>query len=102
LPRLPLIGILFFTQVVNAILLVPLLPVMILIARDGELMGDYRNGRVGQALAYAAAALVGLSLVALVAAVAAWDPSELRNPEKAASRSGCDPMRRSLSRVKLS
>jgi Mn2+/Fe2+ NRAMP family transporter len=70
-PGLPLIGILFFTQVVNAILLVPLLVVMILIARDREMMGDYRNGRVGQALAYVAAALVGLSLVALVAAAAA-------------------------------
>jgi Mn2+/Fe2+ NRAMP family transporter len=41
---------------------------MILIARDREVMGDYRNGRVGQALAYVAAALVGLSVVALVAA----------------------------------
>jgi len=70
-PGLPLIGILFFTQVVNAILLVPLLVVMILIARDREVMGDYRNGRVGQTLAYAAAALVGLSLVALVVAAAA-------------------------------
>ncbi len=70
-PGLPLIGILFFTQVVNAILLVPLLVVMILIARDREVMGDYRNGGFGQALAYAAAALVGLSLVALVAAAAA-------------------------------
>jgi Mn2+/Fe2+ NRAMP family transporter len=67
-PGLPLIGILFFTQVVNAILLVPLLVVMILIARDREVMGDYRNGGFGQALAYVAAALVGLSLVALVAA----------------------------------
>jgi Mn2+/Fe2+ NRAMP family transporter len=70
-PGLPLIGILFFTQVVNAILLVPLLVVMILIARDREVMGDYRNGGFGQALAYVAAALVGLSLVALVAAAAA-------------------------------
>jgi len=67
-PGIPLIGVLFFTQVVNAVLLLPLLVVMIRIARDREVMGDYRNGPVGQTLAYAAAALVGLSLVALAAA----------------------------------
>jgi NRAMP (natural resistance-associated macrophage protein)-like metal ion transporter len=68
IPGVPLIGILFGTQIVNAVLLVPILIVMIRIGRDREVMGEYRNGRVGQALALAAAALVGISLVGLAAA----------------------------------
>jgi Mn2+/Fe2+ NRAMP family transporter len=68
IPGVPLIGILFGTQIVNAVLLVPILIVMIRIGRDPEVMGEYRNGRVGQALALAAAALVGISLVGLAAA----------------------------------
>jgi len=69
-PGIPLLGILFLTQVLNAILLPPLLLVMIRIGRDRALMGDYRNGRVAQGLAYAAAAVVVGSLCALAAAVA--------------------------------
>jgi hypothetical protein len=62
------------------VLLLPLLVVIIRIARDREVMGDYRNGPVGQTLAYAAAALVGLSLVALAAA-SFFDEREAEPPK---------------------
>jgi Mn2+/Fe2+ NRAMP family transporter len=68
IPGVPLVGILFGTQIVNAVLLVPILIVMIRVGRDPAVMGEYRNGRLGQALALAAAALVGISLVGLAAA----------------------------------
>jgi NRAMP (natural resistance-associated macrophage protein)-like metal ion transporter len=68
IPKAPLIDILFVTQVVNTVLLVPLLFVIIQIGRDREVMGDYRNGPAGHALACAAAAVVGLSLCGLAAA----------------------------------
>jgi Mn2+/Fe2+ NRAMP family transporter len=65
IPGVPLIGILFGTQVLNAILLLPLLIVLIRVGRDPDVMGEYRNGRVGHTLALAAAALVGIALVGL-------------------------------------
>ena len=67
-PGVPLIGILFFTQILNAVLLVPLLVVMIRIGCDRETMGEHRNRRVGQTVAWGAAALVTLSLIGLIAA----------------------------------
>jgi Mn2+/Fe2+ NRAMP family transporter len=50
------------------VLLVPLLVALIRIGGDAEIMGEHRNGRRKQALAVAAASVVGLSLAALVAA----------------------------------
>jgi Mn2+/Fe2+ NRAMP family transporter len=71
IPGLPLIGILFVTQVVNAVLLLPLLLAMILLGRDPIVLGRYRNRRLGTALACAASALVAASLVALALSAAA-------------------------------
>jgi len=71
IPGLPLIGILFVTQVVNAVLLLPLLVVMILLGRDPEVLGRYRNRLPGTVLACAASALVAVSLVALALSAAA-------------------------------
>ncbi len=68
IPGISLIGILFVSQVVNAVLLVPILVVLVRIGSDAEVMGEHRNGWKGLALACAAAAVVGLSLVALAAA----------------------------------
>ena len=42
---------------------------MIRIGRDPAVMGEYRNGRIAQGLAYTAAAVVVGSLCALAAAV---------------------------------
>jgi len=68
IPGISLIGILFVSQVVNAVLLVPILIALIRIGGDAEVMGEFRNRRTGHLLAYSAAAVVGLSLVALVTA----------------------------------
>jgi Mn2+/Fe2+ NRAMP family transporter len=68
IPGISLIGVLFVSQVLNAVLLVPLLVALIRIGGDAEIMGEHRNGRRKQALAVAAASVVGLSLAALVAA----------------------------------
>jgi Mn2+/Fe2+ NRAMP family transporter len=53
------------TQVLNAVLLLPLLVAMRSLARDKSLMGDVANGRVGDALAVTALAIVVASVVAL-------------------------------------
>jgi Mn2+/Fe2+ NRAMP family transporter len=45
LPGAPLVAILVLTQVLNALLLLPLLVFMLIVARDRDLMGDYVAGR---------------------------------------------------------
>ena len=62
IPGLPLIGILFVTQVVDAVLLLPLLLALVILGRDPKVLGPYRNRRGGTALACAASALVAVSL----------------------------------------
>jgi Mn2+/Fe2+ NRAMP family transporter len=68
IPGLPLVSVLFTTQVLNAVLLLPLLVAMRTLARDRELLGPLANGRGGDALALAGLAIVGLSIVGLVVA----------------------------------
>ena len=70
-PGLPLVPILFLTQVLNAVLLLPLLVAMRSLARRRELMGALANGRIGDALALAALAIVAISIVALATAALA-------------------------------
>jgi Mn2+/Fe2+ NRAMP family transporter len=70
IPSLPLIGILFVTQVVNAVLLLPVLLAMVLLGRDPNVLGRFRNRRGGTTLACAASALVAVSLVALALSAA--------------------------------
>lgn len=50
LPGAPLVTILLWTQVLNAVLLLPLLCYMLGIARDKRLMGEYRSGRRMQSI----------------------------------------------------
>jgi NRAMP (natural resistance-associated macrophage protein)-like metal ion transporter len=50
LPGAPLITILLWTQVLNAVLLLPLLCYMFGIARDRRLMGEYRAGKQMQSI----------------------------------------------------
>ena len=47
IPGIPLLTILVATQVLNAVLLVPLLFAMIGLGRDRDLMGDFTIGRAG-------------------------------------------------------
>ncbi len=68
IPGIPLIPILFLTQVLNAVLLVPLLLAMRGLARNRQLMGTLANGRSGDLLALAALSIVALSIIGLAVA----------------------------------
>jgi Mn2+/Fe2+ NRAMP family transporter len=68
IPGLPLVPVLFLTQVLNAVLLLPLLVALRALGRDKRLLGSYANGRVGDLLALVALAMVALSIVGLAAA----------------------------------
>jgi Mn2+/Fe2+ NRAMP family transporter len=63
-PGAPLITLLVMTQVLNAVLLLPLLVFMLVVARDGELMGRYAAGR-------GASTLYVVTIVAIAGCVAA-------------------------------
>jgi Mn2+/Fe2+ NRAMP family transporter len=70
-PGISLIPILYLTQVLNAILLVPLLVFMYKIARDRTIMGDLVNSRALSAAQLASLCLVAASVTALAVAVLA-------------------------------
>jgi NRAMP (natural resistance-associated macrophage protein)-like metal ion transporter len=61
-PEAPLVPILYLTQALNAVLLLPLITLMLGIARDSDLMGEHTSGRAGTAAAIATIALVGLAV----------------------------------------
>lgn len=71
LPGTPLVTILVATQVLNAVLLVPLLGAIIGIARDADLMGEFRLG-MKATVAYCATAAVVLGCVVALAVTAGW------------------------------
>jgi Mn2+/Fe2+ NRAMP family transporter len=64
-PGAPLLAILYLTQALNAVLLLPLLALLIGIARDPDLMGTHVSGRAGTAAEAAAIVLVALAVGAL-------------------------------------
>jgi Mn2+/Fe2+ NRAMP family transporter len=66
IPGAPLVPILFLTQALNAVLLPPLLILMARMARDPELMGRQRSGRLA-AVAYAATIAVVVAYVGALA-----------------------------------
>lgn len=65
IPGAPLVTILVATQVLNAVLLIPLMCAMIGIARDGDLMGSFRLGRSAVWGYSATTAVVVVCVVAL-------------------------------------
>jgi NRAMP (natural resistance-associated macrophage protein)-like metal ion transporter len=65
IPGAPLVPILFLTQAVNAIMLVPLLVMIAHLTRDHELMGELRIGTVSAFAAWATTALIALAVVTL-------------------------------------
>ena len=65
LPHVPLFRILVLTQVLNAVLLLPMLVALRGLGRSRRVMGDLRNGRIGDALALGAMTIVFLSVVGL-------------------------------------
>lgn len=60
IPGAPLIPILYLSQALNAILLLPILLFVVGIARDTTLMGRHANGRVGTAFASVAIGLLAV------------------------------------------
>jgi Mn2+/Fe2+ NRAMP family transporter len=65
IPGLRLVPVLVLTQVLNAVLLLPLLAVMQRLAVDPDVMGRYRNRRFGSVVAALAFLLVLASVVGL-------------------------------------
>jgi Mn2+/Fe2+ NRAMP family transporter len=65
IPGAPLVPILFLSQTLNAVLLLAILPFLRALARDGELMGSHRLGRLDSVLTAIVIALVAVSVLAL-------------------------------------
>ena len=66
IPGAPLIQILFLSQALNAILLLPLLAFMARIARDEGVMGEHASGRVAGIAAWATLAMIAACVAALL------------------------------------
>lgn len=64
-PTIPLVAILYLTQALNAIMLVPLLLIVNRVAADEEVMGSHATGRLGRLAGHVATALVALAVAAL-------------------------------------
>jgi NRAMP (natural resistance-associated macrophage protein)-like metal ion transporter len=65
IPGAPLIELLYLTQALNAILLLPLMVFLYLLARDRRTMGELANGRAADLAQLAVVALVALCVGAL-------------------------------------
>jgi Mn2+/Fe2+ NRAMP family transporter len=65
IPGAPLIPILFLSQALNAVLLLAILPFLRALARDPQVMGEYRIGKGTSAATAVVIALVGVSVGAL-------------------------------------
>jgi NRAMP (natural resistance-associated macrophage protein)-like metal ion transporter len=65
IPGAPLVPILFLTQALNAVMLLPLLAMIVHLARDASLMGELRIGKVSACGAWATTALIAVTVVAL-------------------------------------
>jgi Mn2+/Fe2+ NRAMP family transporter len=71
IPGIGLVPVLFLTQALNAVLLLPLLVFVTGIARDRDLLGEQANGRLGTAALVAVTVLLAVCLGALAVASAA-------------------------------
>ena len=68
-PDAPLVAILVGSQVLNAVLLIPLLIAMVGLGRDRDLMGEFATGRVGTVVYSVTTAAVVMCVLALGATV---------------------------------
>jgi len=66
IPGAPLVPILFLTQALNAILLVPLLILLACMSRDPMVMGDRRSSRAGGVAPAVTIGMLGVSVGALL------------------------------------
>lgn len=65
-PGMPLVSVLYLTQALNAILLLPLLVLVWRITRDRSVMGELAIGRTGSIAALAAIGILGVCVSALL------------------------------------
>jgi NRAMP (natural resistance-associated macrophage protein)-like metal ion transporter len=65
IPHAPLVPILFLTQALNAILLLPLLAFIALLTQDRSVMGEHAVGRLGTFVAVTLAALIAAAIILL-------------------------------------
>jgi hypothetical protein len=65
IPEAPLVPILYLSQALNAILLLPILVFVVGITRDRTLIGEQASGRLGTVLAVLAIVLLALCVAAL-------------------------------------
>ena len=65
IPGAPLVPILFLTQALNAVMLLPFLAMIVYLTRDRDLMGELRIGSVSAVAAWATTALIAVAVVAL-------------------------------------
>ena len=65
IPGAPLIPILFLTQALNAVMLLPLLAMIIHLCRDQKMMGTLKISRVATALSWTTFAMISTTIVAL-------------------------------------
>ncbi|HEX5239720.1 MAG TPA: Nramp family divalent metal transporter [Candidatus Limnocylindrales bacterium] len=69
-PNLPLVPVMFLSQVLDGIMLAPVLVFVMLLARDERLMGSLRSGPVATTLGWAVTIAIGvMSLVLVVTAL---------------------------------
>ena len=64
-PGAPLVPILFITQAINAVLLLPLLAFITLLTRDRSLMGKYAAGRAWTVVIVAVTLMIAAATVVL-------------------------------------
>jgi Mn2+/Fe2+ NRAMP family transporter len=65
IPGTPLIPILFLTQALNAVMLLPLLAMIIHLCRDQKMMGTLKIGRAATALSWTTFAMIAAAIAAL-------------------------------------
>jgi len=65
IPGAPLVPILFLTQALNAVMLLPFLAIITYLTRDRGLMGELRIGATSACAAWATTALIAVAVVAL-------------------------------------
>lgn len=66
LPNVPLIGIMYYSQVINGILLPFILIFMLLLINDKRIMGDYVNGRLMNIISWATVIILNILSLSMV------------------------------------
>jgi Mn2+/Fe2+ NRAMP family transporter len=66
IPRLPLLKLILFSQVANGIVLPFLLVMMLILVNRSKLMGDYRNSRLANVIAWATSITIIVLTIAMI------------------------------------